>query len=244
MFDMDRAKRVFDFSLALAGLALTLPVLLGAMLAIWLQDGHNPIYWASRVGQGNRNFRMLKLRTMVPGTDRLGGRLAPDGDPRVTRVGAWLRARKIDELPQLLNVIRGEMSVVGPRPDLREGVDLYSGDELRLLEVRPGMTDFSSLLFFDEGRLLAEVRDPDACYRTVIRPLKRRLGLLYVERRTLAIDLRLAWLTVKRFAARQPALAQAGEMLAALDAETDLIAVFGDRVQTASLSGKLGTIRG
>jgi len=167
--------RIVDVAAALLVLGCAAPVLAVAAIAIWLQDGGSPIYRAPRVGRGGRDFIMFKLRTMVRGADRLGGRLTPDSDPRITVVGLWLRRSKIDELPQLWNVVRGDMGIVGPRPDVREGVEDYSADELRLLSVRPGITDFASLLFFDEGRLLDRAPDPAEFYLSAIRPLKSRL---------------------------------------------------------------------
>ncbi|RYE03314.1 MAG: sugar transferase [Sphingomonadales bacterium] len=141
---MDRAARLFEIALAALMLVLTMPLLLAAAFAIWLGDGGAPIYLAPRVGRSGSDFHMLKLRTMVPEADRLvpeadrlvpeadrlGGQLAPVGDPRITTVGTWLRRWKLDELLQLWNVLRGEMRLVGPRPDVREGVALYSPEEL------------------------------------------------------------------------------------------------------------------
>ncbi|RYG85615.1 MAG: sugar transferase, partial [Alphaproteobacteria bacterium] len=145
---MDRlAARLFDVAAASLVLILSFPLLVLAMLAIWFNDGATPIYRAPRVGRDGRDFAMFKLRTMVLQADQLGGRFAPQGDPRITLVGAWLRRWKIDELPQFVNVLRGEMAIVGPRPDVRLGVERYSPQELQLLAVRPGITGLASLLF-------------------------------------------------------------------------------------------------
>ncbi|MEI9928781.1 MAG: sugar transferase [Sphingomonas sp.] len=221
-------KRIVDVAAALLVLALAMPLLAVAGLAIWLGDGGGPIYRAPRVGRGGRDFTMLKLRTMVAGADRLGGRLTPDSDPRVTRVGAWLRRCKIDEFPQLWNVLRGEMSIVGPRPDLRQGgVDGYAPGEMALLSVRPGITDFASILFFDEGRLLDGARDPIEFYMAAVRPLKSRLGLLYVARRSLRVDLAIMGLTALSLVARPAALRGVARMLHARGADADLVAIRG-----------------
>ncbi|RYY25548.1 MAG: sugar transferase [Sphingomonadales bacterium] len=241
---MDRAAaRLFEICAALLVLLLALPLLLATMLAIWLADGGTPIYRAPRVGRGGRDFTMFKLRTMVASADRLGGRFAPDADPRITRVGAWLRRTKIDEIPQFWNVVRGEMAIVGPRPDMRSGVDRYSPEEMRLLDVRPGITGLASLLFFDEGQLLARAGDPAAYHIAVIRPLKSRLGLLQVEGRP-AADMRIAGLTALRFVSRDAALAGVARILDAFGAEDDLLALCGPRPQTAILRGVAGTVRG
>ncbi|MES2986281.1 MAG: sugar transferase [Pseudomonadota bacterium] len=240
---MDRAAaRFLELAVAMLVLALALPLLLGAMLAIWIADGRTPIYRAPRVGQGGRDFTMFKLRTMVPGADRLG-RFAPEADPRITRVGAWLRRTKLDELPQFWNVLRGEMAIVGPRPDVRSGVELYSPEEMRLLAVRPGLTGLASLVFFDEGQLLARVADPTTYYMTAIRPLKSRLCQLQFEGRPTA-DLRIALLTVLRFVSRDAALAGVARILEAFGAEDDLLALCGQRPQTAILSGATEALRG
>lgn len=233
MFAMDRAApRLLEVAAALCMLALALPLLLAAILAIWLADGASPIHRAPRVGQSGRDFTMFKLRTMVPGADRLGGRLAPAGDPRITPIGAWLRRWKIDELPQFWNVLRGEMRLVGPRPDMREGVALYSAEERKLLAVTPGMTDLASLWFVDEGRLLAGVDAPLVHYMTTIRPIKSRLGLLYLANRGPALDLHILCLTAAALLSRSWARRRLETMLARLNA------------QTAILSGSPGTARG
>lgn len=229
---MERTGHMLERVFAASILALATPVLLVAMLAVWLGDGAAPIYRAPRVGLGGRDFHMLKLRTMRPGADRLGGRFAPLGDPRITRIGAWLRRWKIDELPQLWNVLRGEMHLVGPRPDMREGVVLYAAEERQLLTVRPGMTDFASLWFVDEARLLAASDDPAAFYVAEIRPVKSRLGLLYVAYRAPLTDLGVLCLTATALISPAWARSQLLRMLARLDR------------QTASLSGVLGAVRG
>jgi lipopolysaccharide/colanic/teichoic acid biosynthesis glycosyltransferase len=223
---MDRAAaRLFDIAAALLILILSLPLLLGAMVAIWLGDGGTPIYRAPRVGRGGRDFIMFKLRTMVPDADRLGGRFAPRGDPRITAVGAYLRRWKVDEIPQFWNVLRGEMAVVGPRPDVRSGVERYSREEHRLLAVRPGITSLASLLFFDEAVLLQGMGDPAAQYMAVIRPLKSRLELLQMERCSAGANLRVASLTALRFVSKDAALAGIGSILRDSGAGQDLLAL-------------------
>ena len=209
------SKRLIDIGFSGAALIAASPLILAGMLLIVLQDGGPPIYWAPRVGRSGRDFRMVKLRTMAPGADRKGGSSTSRSDARITPVGLWLRRWKIDELPQLWNVLWGEMSLVGPRPNLRQGgVDLYTPEELRLLTGRPGITDLASIVFSDEADILEGAADPDAAYDRLIRPWKSRLGLLYLERRTLGIDLKILALTILAAFARPAALQGVDRILA------------------------------
>lgn len=220
------------------------PVLLAAMLAIWLEDRGPPLYRARRLGQGGRPFAMLKLRTMVADAELQGGRLAPEGDPRITRVGAVLRRWKIDELPQFANVLRGEMALIGPRPDTLCAADDYAADDLKLLAARPGITCFASILFFDEGRALARASDPLAHYHAVIHPLKLRLGTLWLEHRSLRGDAAILALTGLAFVARPLARRGVAAMLGAAQADAELLALCGPADQLASRSGSPATLRG
>ncbi len=187
------------------------------MLLIWSYDRRSPIYWAPRVGRGGRDFRMAKLRTMTVDADRIGGASTSRSDGRVTPPGRLLRRWKIDELPQVWNVLLGQMSLVGPRPNLRRGgVDRYTREEMRLLDARPGITDLASIVFADEADILDGAPDPDALYDRVIRPWKNRLGLLYLDRRTLGIDLRILALTGLAILSRPAALRCVDRILADL----------------------------
>ena len=216
------SKRALDIVLAALGLVLAAPLLAGAMLLVWLQDGRAPIYRAERVGRGGRRFAMLKLRTMRVGGEPLWASTARS-DPRITPIGHWLRRTKIDELPQLWNVLGGSMSLVGPRPNTwRGGVERYTPEEMRLLTVRPGITDPASIVFSDEADILDGAADPDARYDAVIRPWKSRLGLLYVDRRSLGCDLRLLWLTALGLVARPAALARLDALLDRWRADAEL----------------------
>jgi lipopolysaccharide/colanic/teichoic acid biosynthesis glycosyltransferase len=169
------------------------------ILAIWARiklDRDGPaIYAGRRVGRNGKEFRMYKFRTMVTNADRVGGPNTPDDDPRLTRVGKLLRRYKLDELPQLVNVLKGDMSFVGPRPQVAEEVAGYTAEERELLSVRPGITDWSSLRFHNEGEILAGHADPDRAYAELIRPEKMRLGLEYVRRGTFRDDLAILWQT-------------------------------------------------
>jgi lipopolysaccharide/colanic/teichoic acid biosynthesis glycosyltransferase len=217
------AKRSLDLVIALLATVLAAPLLALASLLIWLEDGHGPLYRGVRVGRGGRDFRMVKLRTMIAGGERLGGTSTAATDPRLTSLGAALRRWKIDELPQFWNVLAGDMSIVGPRPNTRTGgVDAYTAEESRLLTVRPGITDLASIVFADEGDILSGAADPDALYDAVIRPWKNRLGLLYVEHRSVALDLRLIALTALALVSRRFALRQVNAILARWNADPAL----------------------
>jgi len=199
-------KRLFDIVFALAAIIITFPIGAVACLLIWQQDGHSPLYRGLRVGRDGREFRMIKLRTMVADGERLGGSSTAASDSRLTALGSVLRRCKLDELPQFWNALVGDMSIVGPRPNVRRDVDRYTGRERELLSVRPGITDLASIVFSDEGAILDGAGDPDALYDAVIRPWKNRLALLYVERRNFAVDLQLITLTVVALVSKRAAL--------------------------------------
>ena len=218
-------KRLFDIVAALLALVATSPILLPMMLLVWLQDRHSPLYVAARTGKGGVPFRMVKLRSMVVNADRSGVDSTGVGDRRITPVGHFIRRLKLDELPQLWNVLVGDMSLVGPRPNVKRETDLYTAVERRLLEVRPGITDFASIVFSDEGEILRDQPDPDVAYNQLIRPGKSRLGVFYVEHRSLAVDLRLCLLTALAIVSRLRALRGVTKLLHDLGAPEDLIAI-------------------
>jgi lipopolysaccharide/colanic/teichoic acid biosynthesis glycosyltransferase len=164
-------------------------------LCIKLEDGGPVLYRGTRVGLDGRPFPMLKFRSMVVDAARMGGPSTADDDPRLTRAGSSLRRWKLDELPQFINVLRGDMSLVGPRPQVPVDVDRYTADERQLLAVRPGITDWASVFFRHEGAILAGHPDPDRAYDELIRPRKIELGLAYVRHRSLRTDLRILGLT-------------------------------------------------
>lgn len=182
-------KRLFD--LVLAGLCLFAlwPLLLVIALAVKFDSSGPAVYRGTRAGFQGRPFSILKFRTMVVGADKLGGPSTANDDTRITRFGKFLRKYKLDEFPQLINVFAGEMSFVGPRPEVLSEVETYSAEEHQLLTVRPGITDWASLRFRDEGRILEGTADPHRAYREQIRPEKIKLGLQYVGRHTFFIDL-------------------------------------------------------
>ncbi len=181
------AKRAFDLTASIAGTVVLAPVLVAIAVAV-RADGGPVIFRQIRVGRGGRTFRMWKFRSMVPNAERLGPLLTVAGDVRVTRVGAWLRRTKLDELPQLWNVIVGEMSLVGPRPEVTRYVDRYSADERRVLDLLPGVTDPASLRYLDEEHELAAAADPESVYVTHIMPEKIRLNLEHARSATVLRD--------------------------------------------------------
>ena len=182
-------KRLLDIMAATAGLAITSPIVVAAMIAVWLQDRHSPFYRGTRVGLHGRTFQMLKMRSMLVGADKSGVSSTAGTDKRITAVGHFIRRYKLDELTQLWNVLKGEMSFVGPRPQVGSDVEYYSESERRLLSARPGITDFASIVFSDEGAILADSENADLDYSRLIRPWKLRLALLYVDRASLVARL-------------------------------------------------------
>lgn len=218
-------KRIFDFLAAGIGLLLVSPILLGFMFAIWAYDRHSALYISMRVGKGAVPFRMLKLRSMVVNADRVGGSSTSAQDRRITPVGHLVRRYKLDELVQLWNVVKGDLSLVGPRPNVPSGVAVYTDVEKRLLSVRPGITDLASIVFSDEGDILKDHADADAAYDTLIRPWKSELGLLYIDHRSIPLDIRIIWLTVLSIISKRRALAGVVVILQDLKARTELINV-------------------
>lgn len=189
-------KRTFDLFWATVGLLLLWPVFLMVGLLIKLED-RGPIFFRQRrIGWHGHPFRMWKFRTMVIDAELKGSTLTVGRDPRITRVGHWLRATKIDELPQLLNVWSGEMSLVGPRPEVQKYVDLYSVDQRQVLGLRPGITDLASVKYRRESELLATSSDPDRTYIEEIMPEKIRINLEYAAQASAWNDLRVILLTL------------------------------------------------
>lgn len=184
-------KRAFDVVVASTALLLLLPVLLLIAVAVLVDSGRPVLFRQTRIGRGGAEFRILKFRTMVPDAESLRGNVSPHGDRRVTRFGRILRRWYLDELPQLVNVVRGEMSLVGPRPETPEFVELLGPDELRVLDVQPGVVGPSTLQFMDEALLLAGVDDPEEYYRTTLLHERARADLSYLELQGFGYDLRL-----------------------------------------------------
>lgn len=190
-------KRAFDFLSSLIGLILVSPILLTIATFIKREDGGPVFYRGVRVGKFGKLFRIFKFRTMVLNADKLGGPSTADDDARITKVGKFIRKLKLDELPQLLNVLKGEMSIVGPRPEVQMYVDMFAEEEKAILSVRPGITDWASIWNPDEGAILAGSPDPEKTYMEKIRPEKIRLQLEYVRKRSFWVDLKIILWTLK-----------------------------------------------
>ena len=186
---MKRSKRLFDLAASSAGLLLLAPLFALVALLIKLDDRGPVFFRQERIGYRGRPFNIWKFRTMVPGSEQMGGQLTAAGDGRITRAGRLLRRAKLDELPQLLNVLSGEMSLVGPRPEVPRYVALYSEEQRRVLEQVPGITDPASLKYRREDELLACSPDPEKSYREEIMPDKINRNLVYAARANLATDL-------------------------------------------------------
>lgn len=219
------AKRLFDIIVSSLGLILFSPILIPTIIAVWLQDFQSPFYIAPRMAKGGGIFRMVKLRSMVVNADKTGVDSTSAGDRRITRVGRFIRRYKLDELSQLWNVLKGDMSLVGPRPQVERDAALYTEEEKRLLTIRPGITDISSIVFSDEGDILKGSQDPDLKYNQIIRPWKSRLGLLYVDKHSVWLDLCLIYLTAVAIVSRSKALAGIQTILNSLEADPLLIQV-------------------
>ena len=192
------AKRVFDWLASAFALLLLIPLFLVLGLFVKL-DSPGPVFFRQeRVGKGGKLFRIHKFRTMVIGAERLGLQITVGADPRVTRVGRWLRKYKLDELPQLIDVWKGDMSLVGPRPEVPRYVAAYPNDiRAIVLSVRPGITDKASIEFKDENQILGRAANPDFAYVSEILPVKLRYNLDYVNSRTFIGDIKLMFLTLK-----------------------------------------------
>jgi lipopolysaccharide/colanic/teichoic acid biosynthesis glycosyltransferase len=193
-------KRCFDFLAALLGLILLSPVLLLTALSVRC-DSRGPIFFKQeRVGRGFRRFRIYKFRTMVVDAPKLGLQITAGEDPRITRVGRFLRKWKLDELPQLVNVLKGEMSLVGPRPEVPRYVEMFREDYACVLSVRPGITDPASLKYRNEATILAQSANPEETYVREILPEKITLAKQYVAQASLRGDIALIWKTIRHVA--------------------------------------------
>ena len=191
-------KRLFDIVVSLIALVVFSPLLLA--VAIWVKmDSPGPVFYrGKRAGRGNQPFGIFKFRSMVMNADKIGGSSTSGEDPRVTRSGRFIRRYKIDELSQLMNVLIGDMSIVGPRPEILAYTSKYEGEFLEILAVRPGITDWASIWNSDEGGVLAGAKDPDRAYEILIQPTKLRLQLQYVRERTFWMDLKIIVYTARR----------------------------------------------
>jgi lipopolysaccharide/colanic/teichoic acid biosynthesis glycosyltransferase len=218
-------KRLFDVLIAVAALIFTVPILIFFGFLVWMQDFKSPIFLGERVGKEFSIFQMIKLRSMIVGADKTQVDSTSKHDNRITTVGRLIRKFKLDEFSQLINVLRGDMSIVGPRPNIAREVDLYTDIERKLLTVLPGITDFASIVFADEAEILEGHPDANIAYNQLIRPWKSKLGLFYVEKKSLIMDLTIVLLTVLNFFARKKALRGVSYVLSKNGADKDLVEV-------------------
>jgi len=192
-------KRLFDIIFSFLGLIIISPLLIIIALLIKINSSGPGFYRGERIGKSGKPFRIFKFRTMVENADKIGGPSTAGDDPRLTKIGGFLKKYQLDELPQLINVLRGEMSLVGPRPEVRVYVDMMSNEERKtILSVLPGMTDIASLWNFHESEILKGSSDPEKTYMERIRPEKIRLQMEYVKNRSFLSDFKLIIKTISK----------------------------------------------
>ena len=182
-------KRIFDILASGIGIIILSPVLI--IIALRIKTGSDgPVFFKQvRVGQGGKEFKILKFRTMVVDAEKLGRQITDGADNRITKVGAFLRKYKLDELPQLFNVFKGDMSLVGPRPEVPRYVNMYTEEQRRVLEVKPGITDLASIRYRDENELLGQAENPDEFYINTIMPDKLALNMEYINKSNIFFDI-------------------------------------------------------
>ena len=210
------AKRIFDLSISFIGLIVLSPIFLICIFLVWIQDFGNPLYVAKRVGVNEKIFWMVKIRSMLINADKSGVDSTANNDKRITLIGKFIRKFKIDELTQLWNVFIGDMSFVGPRPNVKKETDLYTLEEKKLLTIKPGITDFSSIVFSDEGDILQDKEDPDISYNQLIRPGKSKLGIFYVENNNILLDIQIIILTIVSIFSRDKALRNLSKLISSM----------------------------
>ena len=188
--------RFFDFILSLVGLVVLAPIFI--VLAIWIKiDSKGPVFYKQvRVGQNGIDFGLFKFRSMVVDADKKGLITVGGRDPRITRSGYFIRKYKLDELPQLINVLVGDMSLVGPRPEVRKYVELYTDEQQKVLSVKPGITDYASIEYMDENEILGKSTDPEKTYIEEIMPEKIKYNMKYIKNRSLIEYFKIIFLTV------------------------------------------------
>jgi lipopolysaccharide/colanic/teichoic acid biosynthesis glycosyltransferase len=190
-------KRIFDIISSIIGLTIASPLILLISILIKKEDPGSVFYRGKRVGKKGKIFRIFKFRTMVQNADKIGGPSTAGDDPRLTKTGKFLRKYNLDEIPQLINVFKGEMSIVGPRPDVPEEVETYGEKKDIILSVKPGMTDLATLENIHEEEVLRGSKDPHETYQKLIKPKKLKLAVEYVKRRSLFLDLKIILKTIK-----------------------------------------------
>ena len=188
--------RFFDFILSLVGIVVLAPILI--VLAIWIKiDSKGPVFYKQvRVGQNGIDFGLFKFRSMVVDADKKGLITVGGRDPRITRSGYFIRKYKLDELPQLINVLVGDMSLVGPRPEVRKYVDLYTDEQQKVLSVKPGITDYASIEYMDENEILGKSSDPEKTYIEEIMPEKIKYNMKYIQNKNVSEYFKIIFLTL------------------------------------------------
>jgi len=216
-------KRLLDVTGGALGTLLGAPFVALLAFAIWVQDGRNPFYVSARIGRGGRSFGFVKLRTMIPDAAATQVDTTVANDPRLLPLGGLIRAFKFDELPQFWHVLCGRMSLVGPRPNVEREARLYTSEERRMLTVRPGITDYASIVFSDLATVLADCHDANIAYNQLVRPWKSALALHYVAHRSLPRDLVILACTLAQAFSRRSALTWVAADLARSGAAPELV---------------------
>ena len=193
-------KRLFDLLFSFLGMVVLSPLFLIVSLFIISDSRGGVFYCQKRAGKNNKDFNLIKFRTMMTGADNRGLLTIGEQDQRITKTGRWLRKYKLDELPQLINILKGEMSFVGPRPEVRKYVDLYSPEQAIVLSVRPGLTDYASLEYINENQVLSTFSDPEKAYMEIIMPAKLLLNLKYISEQGMITDLEIIFKTLRKIA--------------------------------------------
>lgn len=193
---LSKVIRFFDFVLSLVGLVILAPIFI--VLAVWIKiDSVGPVFYKQiRVGQNGKDFGLFKFRSMVVDADKKGLITVGGRDPRITRSGYFIRKYKFDELPQLINVLVGDMSLVGPRPEVKKYVELYTDEQQKVLSVKPGITDYASIEYMDENEILGKSTDPEKTYIEEIMPEKIKYNMKYIKNRSLIEYFKIIFLTI------------------------------------------------
>ena len=218
-------KRIFDIIFSFLGIVIIAIPLLVIIFIVWCGDFSSPLYISNRVGKDGKLFKMYKLRSMIPNADTSNVNSTSLNDQRITKVGKIIRKYKFDEGMQLLNVLLGDMSVVGPRPNILTETQMYTDEENKLLNIKPGITDFSSIVFSDEADILEHSNDPDLSYNQLIRPWKSRLGIIYIEYRSFFLDIQIIFYTLIALIRKDIALNWIGEKLESFKSNQQIIDV-------------------
>lgn len=223
-------KRILDITLSVPLMAISLPIVAAASLLIFLNDFQFPIYLSQRVGKSGNLFTLFKIRTMQVNADRVSTYTTIDNDKRLITAGKILRKIKIDELPQFLNILLNDISLVGPRPNVPKEVERYNDWEKSLLQYKPGITDMSSIVFFDLGAIIPKDLDPNVSYEIIIRPWKNKLAVWYCENASLLVDLMIIFLTATTFISKKWSTKIIVRMIEVVNFDKELIAYLNNSI--------------